>query len=881
SRNPNLELRVHWITKLAYGRDQEYVPYSNDGVDSTETVPYVYYYPGAMPAGSAAPLYYVPTGIKGKINIDGGTRNDWDFVANPHPYTLADTYNNAMRYYDEMNFWNERAAAGTETELTLRLLLDDLHLNPDKYRNALFVNLHGELVPIPPVRNYSDPAKNPTTHPYLRVVTHPEKVQFSPTVDFLYFRVHAFLSDPAYAGPEYPNSRAPLISVLIKGLPNTFGPGDVELTRIEGGVAPSAATYSSLNGPGIVGDANMWAEVLPGPEWGSILLKLHNTPVKAPKTADNRGLDTTKRLYDWEYTPCPTNGPNFTHGLDFVGVRGKNTARWVIKLPKTMMEIYPITIETRIGEDLTTGTLYPVRNQPANLSRTYTWVTTNAEVIPFTERYQFIGDPRHHPYGDARVSANDLAYNWFFTDAIAAADYSAHLNIWKGWDLSTAGSGTGNNNVEVDIPRFFQLVREGLMKSNALWTTITGYSYYYVGLGNEIGYDSANMFANSIPVDYRPWNSGATMDGTEQTILINEAGGTWGRGVKQIRGPGSWLARYWLGELVRDQEYATWSLQGNLPSQTYWRQNRDNAALPADIRFKAGRRTQAAGCGSFYNATSGGATNRFDHTSSAGNGTIAAALRNEMQTAFNYTLPATVPANRPFSFKNSTKGREWGQNPYLSGRNNGSLLVTLYNHPTAGLTSSGILQITKGPPNADVGAIFAANGISQTIETGSPFIARYCLVSLIYAFMRAGGDAVPNFSIPQLPRVRLTYPTDATELTDPVVIDITWDKAWLRWDGGAYSTFDAYTETAATPVFFVVMYSDDCGSTWKHIQDDSPATPGTRPTSDDYKIDGDTLTIPWDVLDFDEGSYYLRVECYRTNILPHYSYHQQKIYINR
>jgi hypothetical protein len=307
---------------------------------------------------------------------------------------------------------------------------------------------------------------------------------------------------------------------------------------------------------------------------------------------------------------------------------------------------------------------------------------------------------------------------------------------------------------------------------------------------------------------------------------------------------------------------------------------RNNTNYPTDIRYLAGRRTSTVGCGAFYNTKGAAATDRFDHNFSAGTGTIVAALRDELQTAFNYTLPASLSANRPFNFRNSTKGRDWDKNPYFTSRNNGLLLVTLYDHSSTG-TSSGIVQIYKSAPNNNIGAIFAANGISQTVETGSPFIARYCLISLLYAFLRAGGDTTPNFRIRQLPRVEITYPTDISELSNPQTIDIAWSQKWLRWDANTYSSYDIYALAATEPVFFVAMYSDDCGKTWKHVQDESPATPGQRPTDGACKIEGTLSTVNWDVSMLGEGSYYLRVECYRENILPHYAYHQQKVYIRR
>src|SRR5262249_2674621 len=155
-------------------------------------------YPGRMPAGNASAYYYVPANIKARFNRDGAEENGYDADLNPYPYALCDYFNHAMRQPDELALWNQRVAkveareaaiaaariAGVapppalddmSKEPTLRLFLDDLYGNPNKYRNALVINLHGELLPMPALRNYADPAKEPSTLPDVRVVTHAEQ----------------------------------------------------------------------------------------------------------------------------------------------------------------------------------------------------------------------------------------------------------------------------------------------------------------------------------------------------------------------------------------------------------------------------------------------------------------------------------------------------------------------------------------------------------------------------------------------------------------------------------------------------------------------------------------------------------------------------------
>lgn len=51
SRNRGLVFRTHWITRLGYGRDEQYAPYTNDVRLSTDAAPWAYVYPGRLPSG--------------------------------------------------------------------------------------------------------------------------------------------------------------------------------------------------------------------------------------------------------------------------------------------------------------------------------------------------------------------------------------------------------------------------------------------------------------------------------------------------------------------------------------------------------------------------------------------------------------------------------------------------------------------------------------------------------------------------------------------------------------------------------------------------------------------------------------------------------------
>lgn len=229
NRNPGLVFRTHWITKASFGRNHGYRPYTNDDTTSHAVIPDVYHYPGRMPTGNASSYYYVPDNMRGRINCDGIERNGYDADRNPHPYALADFFNHAMRYPEELALWQQRvadvekreaeiaAAKATGTaippeltdmskEPTMRLFLEDLVTDPDKYKNALVINLHGELMPMPALRNFSDAAKSPVAYPNLRVVTHPEELRTrrddAGVTDSMQLRMYAYSQHTAtYTGP--------------------------------------------------------------------------------------------------------------------------------------------------------------------------------------------------------------------------------------------------------------------------------------------------------------------------------------------------------------------------------------------------------------------------------------------------------------------------------------------------------------------------------------------------------------------------------------------------------------------------------------------------------------------------------------------------------
>lgn len=192
ARNPGLKIRSHWIRRMSYGRDLEYTPEINSTVrsDANGAFKKAYVYPGLTQYDDSDDFYYLPDWFKARVNIDGVIKNT------DEGYPIADQFNHAMRYPDEERLYKIlcqiAANRGTPApEMSLRMLLEKLSSNDPDLRNAIIINLHGEMVPSVPLRNYSDAAKDPQAYTSRggtlvdrawRAVTHSERLSYDTTV---------------------------------------------------------------------------------------------------------------------------------------------------------------------------------------------------------------------------------------------------------------------------------------------------------------------------------------------------------------------------------------------------------------------------------------------------------------------------------------------------------------------------------------------------------------------------------------------------------------------------------------------------------------------------------------------------------------------------
>lgn len=986
ARNPGLEFRTHWIRKLAYGRDQEYKPFLNEATDSAQPVNSIYFYPGLLPASDAGnyatrpvDFYYVPDLINARINVDGAVRNGYNAGTpgtppnNQWPYALADNFNNAMRYPDELAYFNARVADQTEkaTEPTYRLLLEDMFQNPANYRNSILVNLHGELFPFPPIRNVSDPAKDPINYTNIRVVTHPEQLRYNNTED-VKLRVYSFRTDPA--GVPATNAAwlgqgtTPTpITVVLKGI--TWTPGGTDIQAFRGGVNLDTADACALDkynvfNPGTTPTTtDMYYTV--ATSGGDTILSLYNSPLKSPPitgaspnggcgtcgaATGTCGLPTARRLYGMEYVPAPVelidSGTDWTNNrwtrhLAFnQNVSAKNTARWIITIPNSA-GVLPtdsqITIETRINST-TSGIIYPPAsyNAPTNLSKTYTWRGDDNWIfglggqnphLPLTERFQIIGDPRHSPYADNKrnfiSTTNPLGkgYNRYFDDFHnGAGNIGDGINEWFGWGTGVKNAGGNPSDdgwdvtepadpgpqgmLEVDVNRIFQIIRTALLTTNSVYTTLSGFSYFYLGMGNEIGYDGANGFPLGIPVNSQPWNGTNTL--RHGNTFFFDTGG-----VEYVkRADDGWFGRYWLGELYEDSQYnanSNWQNNGNLlynagPFTGYRRVSRDTITTAALLQqgttlTAAGRATEEEGCTAFFNI--GISTSTFHHLEAPGTTGNLLTDGTEIANRYAFPLPTTTGISRPFALATDLQGR--APDHFLDATYLGVKLTTgvqptatmpaIYYDHTAPRSGSGLV-ISKETIGSDTGLDFVVvNGIDKTGEQGTAFIGKWAMLTLIQSFLEGGLNASP-LRIRELPRILLTPPT-ALALNDPSTLTIDWDMTWKRWDDLNYTGDPAYIGfTETTNTWHVVLYSTTSGATWQYAFDNMAATPGIRPTlAARWAFTNSPPTTAsysynWDVSNrtaFPEGNYLVRVETYRdsTTYPLHYSIHQMKIFIKR
>lgn len=591
------------------------------------------------------------------------------------------------------------------------------------------------------------------------------------------------------------------------------------------------------------------------------------TPTLSPQAG---GLNQADMLYGAEYVPCSPdqtqgaltsanylaayNSPSayqFTNSdltsIHYGPQHPKNTARWIIVLtmPVTQQFGSPVTIysgyiptngtvigthaiETRLGFGVTCSNFVSSSNvtfsMPTNLSRTYVWCG-DATMPPYTEQYQFLGDPRDCPYLDNKVGGVSIAgaavtiqpnsYNWWFKNG-AATSGNTGMNIdgYTGFNASGNNqSWGGNSNINIDLPRFYQLIRQGLMQTTSIWVTTNGYSFYYYGLGGEIGFDHAPFSTGVSILDYPFIKSGSAVANGYDSIngdgkTANAITGLWA--ISNVTGNSAvtWYNRPWLGELYPDKMYSVWSSYGNLPTikpvssmpESFYCEALQNVAIPVTCKSNDGfanltyyPNVGPNGCTAFFNGeTSSGAV--FQHNGGAsGTGTE----QNLAVTTYNiypYALPYIVSVQRPWYFGGSGSSPEWNLDPYdytwmrtsldlpSTETDNASVSSRIYYNYSGSTTQygSGVVRMTVWDQTGHerVGYV-VETGTSPSANVGFAALAETSLVYGLRAFNDGGEIENPTSTghIAQIPLISIYPVSSVPEYDESQTVAVTISSA--------------------------------------------------------------------------------------------------------
>lgn len=861
SSAPNLDLRLHWITKFGYGRDAEYVPYLNTRELARDAAPFAYWYPGRIEDTGELTTLYAASLFSGRIRTEAGIQNDYDPVTCRVPHAVADQWNHCLRLPEAKALFQARVAAGLEDEHAppLQILLEDMASDPAKYRNAMVLNLHGTALPFPPLRNVSDPAKDDVARPGVRVVTHPGKLRPARDPDGngdpsdgedCEFRVHAWRAEDVDAGGSATVATITLeipgidLSANVNGVAPTL-PTTLEVRRLVGGVdtttglVSNAATYEGFDTPqGLPpsataphANAEMWfeAEFSGGSTW----LRLHNTPCRAPQIG-TRGLPTRHRLYGCEYLPSPVRSAvAFEQDLATDGDVPKNTARWRIRIPRRVFAPgFPgggwpvadrqVTVRTRLS-DLGTTSAAPATT---NLSTTWAWWARSPEAVPWTERYQILGDPRHNPYLDLCHGGSSFpdGYDWYFDDLVAGG-VDARPE-YPCLDAARLRDGFGDG-VLADAPRALAVFRGAAMKCNALLTNAGGLLAEQLVFGNEI------LLPNDLTANERrvvlagAWfgASGASavtslpesLDPAAAVPATPSGAGSVGMarrsGAHAILGGGSaasFFVKEWLGELRPVRSAATWATRGNLGAgrgtdQLYHvvRADEPPPGLPrgTDWTRVASPSLGSIGGTTFLQVGSPTASETWVQVRNQGP-TLQAArglAAGEIMAAVGIKLPEFFSCAWPFLLADAAvlpvrpphlEGASADSYPGLTLRMlesaplYGGAPSTATGDPWSGKFGSGIVQIqgSRGEGSMCLSILGLTPRTQEELDTLGP-------AALLFALRgyHAGSLGADGTRIEEVPRTEIVEPRPMATLASAAGVTVRWHTPFLRFDGQAYT----------------------------------------------------------------------------------------------
>ena len=904
-------LRVHWISRMGYGRDPCYAPYVNDTQLADQAAPWAYWLPGALGADQQGSVLY-----RSEM-LDSLHRTELGLADNPTaqtlpPVTLADRNNHCMRTPAAWRLFNSRVAAGLENEREppLQLLLDDMRQRPERYRNALFLNLHGSALPAPPLRNFSDAAKDPLAHPGIRAVTHPSRLWTARDPDGdgsnadtrdVELRVYAYRT-------EGHSVTCPTITVRIYGADltsaiNSGSDATLFVHRLQGGIDTTSGQATGMGRDYVAFDASggtaptsagqpheMWFQSgYVGGADNHTWIRLRNTPVVAPPVG-TRGMDPSTRLCGSDYVPAAVDG-TFQQDLatDSIGTLARNTARWRIRIPATVFDDGLLTnddqlirVVTQIGSNALAGQRWPTPIEPLNRSETWTWWANDKNAVPVTEQSQFLGDPRLCPYEDVTSSpqaAFPHGYNWHFSDLQTASSNTQAL--WPGLDAGRLRDGFANQSL-VDAPRFLQLYRNALQAcGNALINPTHASVADVLLLGGEIAHAAQNSI-DGIQLH------GAYTGGSLNRVNTVVPGPDSGTLVLQRGTQADWWAQPWLGELFPDDMAATWFANGNLPMQSgsaplQWRllatSNLPNLAAGVDFTSTTGARIGPGGLATFVNH---GNTNSTVGLTTFAPSEMASAQPPllDINDAANLSPPGTMEAAGTWSLTTSLAGHGVTLPPTDSyPRSFADLLEAHWTSVTG--DSGSVLRFAKD-------ATQAAFLVAWNTTPQSPANGEICLQALLAGIrtLHLGGDPSRLDRVEQLPLLELLNPGPGSSTNEPDLITVRWRTQWLRFDGQPYLSESGTTFTEdESELVYRILWSMDDGETW------TSALTGLHDVLDEYPeqqhellndmgrgTESYTFALPGAI---QEGDVLIAVEAWRKGTQSHTASHRARLFVRR
>jgi prepilin-type N-terminal cleavage/methylation domain-containing protein len=662
------------------------------------------------------------------------------------------------------------------------------------------------------------------------------------------------------------------------------------------------------------------------------IVELHGTPLEAPEDGSGAGLPAASRLYDLEYVPSPTpataaGSDRFERDLSVAGAFPKNTARWIVEIPtaaiRSELASTPgaddgdavdrvLQVQTRIGSDLGTGVLWPERHEPTNLSSTYAWFCDSVEDVPYSERYQFLGDPRHSPYADTDATGTSFpnGYNCWFDDL--QDDGVDARALWPALD-GTLLSDRWAGRSDLDVPRYLAWLREAFTRSEVFYTTLSGLAFETLSVGGDVATSTPEL-PDGVPMSGLPFGQGAAV--IENTLYDRGTAGICGtrkfvrdrRGVDTgVRAGGSWWSKPWIGELYPDSAYAgQWKTEGNLVAgpansaglfQQVRRSGVPRTQQPAGTVLSDARNELGVLGGTSYFQV-GAAGNTFQQGTTPVVGLIVDE-GFELGQRYGMALPTGLAITNPYLLG-------WGGDTQVNGLSVGPEFAWTTMFPryeaevgstyfaegaasTAPLGSAIIRHVAPDERTARIGL----SSLYQGTEDGTAFLGRYALLTLVNAHAQEGRPGVAQ-RVPQLPALSILAPVPDALYPNPTSITVKWRISWERWDKKRYTpAYPDDFEEDEEELVYRLLYSWNAGGTWQYMQDGREAQPGTLARLPDGSPDpryavadqnsGGDESYEWTtpLADAPDAAYLVRIEAYRRGESQHYAFKMERFDVSR